>query len=273
MYACAKGGENMADDANEQKAKPKGKPRIHLLDELRGFAVFCMIFYHAFYSVGVLFGWDWGITLIRFFMPAEPFFAGLFILISGISSNLSHSNIERGAKLFFIAYIVTVVTYFAVGETQVIRFGILHFLSVCMMLYGILNKLLRPIPLWIGFALNCVLFIFTFNVRLGSIGVPLVWSYALPAEWYRTDFLYPLGFVKQGFISSDFFPLLPWMFLFMAGCFFGRLAVQKKFPKAAYKKHVPFFSFLGRNALIIYIAHQPVIFGLCTLVQMVMPSK
>ena len=29
------------------------RPRIryHLLDELRGFAVFCMVFYHAFYTL------------------------------------------------------------------------------------------------------------------------------------------------------------------------------------------------------------------------------
>ena len=25
--------------------------RIHLMDELRGFAVFCMVFYHAFYTL------------------------------------------------------------------------------------------------------------------------------------------------------------------------------------------------------------------------------
>ena len=66
------------------------------MDEIRGFAVLCMIFYHGFYSLAYLFQLDWGMALLRFFMPAEPFFAGAFILISGISSNLSHSNLLRG---------------------------------------------------------------------------------------------------------------------------------------------------------------------------------
>lgn len=252
-----------AEQKNEQKEKRKSKPRIHLLDELRGFAIFCMVFYHAFYSIGYFFHWDWGLTLLNFFSPAEPYFAGLFILISGISSNLSHSNIERGSKLFFIAYLVTVVTYFAVGQDAIIHFGILHMLSVCMMLYGILTKVCKLIPMWVGFVFNAILFTLTISVVHGTIGIPFVWSMRLPSEWYMTDFLYPLGMPYPGFVSSDYFPLLPWLFLFFAGCFFGRLAVQKKFPKFTYKFHVPFFSLIGRHALLIYLLHQPVIFGIC----------
>ncbi len=243
--------------------KTKNKSRIYLLDELRGFAIFCMVFYHAFYTVGMLFNWDWGKILLNFFEPAEPFFAGLFIFISGICSNLSHSNIERGAKLFFIAFILTVVTYFAVGSNAVIRFGILHMLSICMMLYGILSKLCSFIPMWIGVAVNAALFVLTFGVTAGYIGIPFIWTLGLPAELYNTDFLYPFGFIGKGFYSSDYFSLFPWMFLFFAGGFFGRLAAQKKFPKAAYKNYVPFFSIMGKYSLIIYLVHQPVIFGIC----------
>ena len=256
----------MAEAASEQKdkQKPKGKTRIHLLDEIRGFCVFCMVFYHAFYTVGYFFNWTWGLQLLNFFTPAEPFFAGTFIFISGISSNLSHSNIERGSKLFFISYIVTLVSYAAVGNTAVIRFGILHMLSICMMLYGILTKVNKLIPLWIGFAINAVLFVLTMNISTGhTFGIPNIWNITVPAWLYQTDFLYPLGFPSSGFISSDYFPLLPWLFVFFAGGFFGRLAVQKKFPKFSYKKHIPFFSLMGRYALIIYLLHQPVIFGIC----------
>ena len=260
----------MADGGSKDspKAKSKGKgKRIHLLDELRGFAVFCMIFYHAFYTVGMFFNWEWGNILVNFFSPAEPFFAGLFILISGISSNLSHSNIERGTKLFFISFAVTLVTFFAVGSDNVIRFGILHMLAICMMLYGVLAGLMKYIPMWAGFALNVILFILTFNVMYGFLGIPGIFTIDIPAAWYKTDFLYPLGFFKAGFVSSDYFPLFPWMFIFMAGAFFGRLASKNKFPKFTYKKHIPAMSFLGRHALIIYLAHQPVIFGLCIAAQ------
>ena len=104
------------------------KARIHMMDELRGFAVLCMVFYHAFYSAAYLLGWQWGKVLLSFFMPAEPYFAGLFILISGISSQLSHSNLIRGLKLLAVAVCVTLVTGFFLPD-QIIRFGILHLLS------------------------------------------------------------------------------------------------------------------------------------------------
>ena len=84
--------------------------RIHLLDELRGFALLCMIFYHAFYTMFMLFHMEIGAQLIRFFMPAEPFFAGVFVLISGISSHLSKNNWSRGGKLLAVSMLITAVT-------------------------------------------------------------------------------------------------------------------------------------------------------------------
>ena len=81
---------------------PEKKQRLILLDELRGFAVCCMVFYHGFYSLASIFGLSIGRDLLYFFMPAEPWFAGLFILISGICCNFSHSNAVRGAKLLLV---------------------------------------------------------------------------------------------------------------------------------------------------------------------------
>ena len=38
-------------------AKGKGG-RIHLLDELRGFAIICMVFFHAFFTAWSMFGFE-----------------------------------------------------------------------------------------------------------------------------------------------------------------------------------------------------------------------
>lgn len=257
-------------EKSEAKPKPKGKQRIHMLDELRGIAVFCMVFYHAFYSIGVIFNVEFGMTLMNFFMPAEPYFAGLFIVIAGISSNLSHSNMERGCKLFFIAYALTVVTFFVVGPTETIRFGILHMLSIAMIAFGLLRKVVTLVPMAVGLVLNVLLFILTFNITAGYIGIPFLFTHYLPTEWYSWGYFFGLGFPGIDFVSSDYFPIMPWIFLFFAGGFFGRLAVNKKFPQFTYNKHIPFFSFIGRHALIIYLAHQPVIFGICYAVQKIM---
>lgn len=258
----------MADAPKEQKTMPKG--RIHLLDELRGFALIFMVCYHAFFTIGYFFGWSWGADIIKVLYPIGPYFAGAFVVISGISSNLSHSNIDRGARLFFIAYIVSIATFLAVGNDNAIRFGILHMLSVCMMLYGLISRIIKPIPIVIGVIFNVILFILTFTVSDGKLSIPFLWEMQLPLEWYQTDFLYPLGFISNGFSSGDFFPLLPWLFLFFAGSFFGRLAVQKKLPRFTYKSHIKPLAFIGRHSLIIYLAHQPVIFGVCYLVQYLM---
>lgn len=240
------------------------KKRIFLLDELRGFAVLCMIFYHAFYTLAYLCHLDWGLKLLFFFMPAEPFFAALFIFISGISSDLSHSNLKRGLKLAVIAVAVSVVTAVVVPD-ELIVFGILHFLSVCMILFGLLKSKIEKIPFSWGWVLLCgVLYFFTFSVSQGYLGLKSFPIY-LPDWWYEQNFLFPLGLCSSTFRSSDYFPLLPWVFVFLAGTFVGRFAVAGKFPMFMYRSRVPFFSFLGRHALIIYIAHQPVIYGIVLL--------
>jgi uncharacterized membrane protein len=76
----------------------------------------------------------------------------------------------------------------------------------------------------------------------------------------------PLGIYTSSFTSSDYFPLLPWAFIFLVGTFFGRFAAAEKFPKFTYQSHIPPLSFMGRHALIIYIVHQPIIAGVAWLV-------
>lgn len=241
--------------------------RIHLMDELRGFAVFCMVFYHGFYTLAFLMGQSWGEWLYRFFMPAEPWFAGLFIFIAGISSNLTHSNLVRG-----VALLVTLATAIAVPE-ELIVFGILHFLSVCMIAFGLLQLLRRrlgrteepPFRLW-PVVVCAVLFIVTRYLASGYLQIPFVLRVFLPSGWYQA-WLAPLGLPGPGFSSADYFPLLPWCFVFAAGTVVGRLAKAGKFPAWTYPSRVPFFSFLGRHALLIYVLHQPVIYGAALLVQ------
>lgn len=246
--------------------------RIHLMDELRGFAVFCMVFYHGFYTLAFLMGQSWGEWLYRFFMPAEPWFAGLFIFIAGISSNLTHSNLVRGVKLLGVALLVTLATAIAVPE-ELIVFGILHFLSVCMIAFGLLQLLRRrlgrteepPFRLW-PVVVCAVLFIVTRYLASGYLQIPFVLRVFLPSGWYQA-WLAPLGLPGPGFSSADYFPLLPWCFVFAAGTVVGRLAKAGKFPAWTYPSRVPFFSFLGRHALLIYVLHQPIIYGAALLVQ------
>ena len=250
----------MADEAKKKKW------RMHLLDELRGLAVVCMIFYHAFYLIGEILQIEWGKILCNFFTPAEPYFASLFIFLSGIACNLSRSNVERGVKLGIVALGITLATYLY-DPNYIITFGVLHMLAVCMILYGLVSKYLRVIPVWLGILLNILLFIFLYSTSLGKFGIPYLKMWDFPQEWYTTNYLFMFGFPNETFSSADYFPLLPWMFMFFAGGFFGRLIRMKKFPKWTAKKHIPPLAFVRRHALLFYVAHQPVIYGICIAVQ------
>lgn len=247
------------------------KKRIYLLDELRGLAVFCMIFYHAFYCMSEFFGMTTGTKLLDFFMPAEPFFAALFIIISGISSRLSHDNTKRGVRLLFIALALTFVTAVILPMMKIegaeIYFGILHLLSVSMLIFSLAKKGLDKVNPILGFIL-CMLFYFlTYGVSAGYVGLAGIKTFTLPSELYRTNYFMPLGFFNSSFYSADYFALLPNTFMFLAGTFLGVYAQNGKFPAFSYRRRSKALCFLGRHALIIYIVHQPIIYGLLMLIE------
>ena len=240
------------------------QPRLHFLDELRGLAVLCMVFFHGFYTMSETFGMAWGTRLLHFFQPAEIYFAGFFILLSGFSCRLSRSNLKRGGILFGLALGLTAVTFLLdqMGMAGVvIWFGILHLLSVGMLLFALLKPLLDRIPPAVGLLVCGLLFLFFLPLEQGAVGFPPLWEMAVPEGFYQSVFLAPLGFYPPTFFSADYFPLLPWLFLFLAGSFLGVTAEKKRYPAFFTRLHLPPLSWVGRHALPIYLAHQPVIFG------------
>ena len=247
--------------------KGKGN-RLFLLDELRGFAIICMVLFHAFFTASEMFGWPVATKLLHFFTPAEPYFAALFILISGISCNLSHSNLKRGLILLGISAAMTIVTYsgrFVGIYGIVIWFGILHLLAVCILFVALTGRGLKKIHPFVAILLCAFLFYFTMNVELYN-GARLNFfsqTIALPPSLYETDILCPFGFYSRDFFSADYFPLLPWLFMFLIGYYLGMYVKKGKFPKFFYNKHIRPFAFVGKYTLWIYIIHQPVIYAVC----------
>lgn len=241
--------------------------RIHLMDELRGFAVLCMVFYHAFFTMFMLFNINAGRSLILFFMPFEPVFAVLFVAVSGVSSRLSKNNLKRGVKLLGVALLLTAVTvgfdyFYGAGTT--IAFGVLHMLALSILIFHFSKNLLDFIPPPVGICLFSVLFLLTYNVDRGYLGFG-AFKIMLPEAWYQSNALFMLGFINNEFYSSDYFPLLPWLFIFIAGAYLGTWAQQGRFPAWTYRSRVPFLQFLGRHSLVIYVLHQPVIYGVLLL--------
>lgn len=247
--------------------------RIESMDELRGLAVFCMIFYHGFFLIGVVFHYSPGNWLFNFFMPAEPFFAGIFIAVSGISSRLSHSNTKRGLKLLAIALALSAVTVFLLPllgvEGAGIYFGILHFLSISMLIFALLRPVLNYIsPMW-GIVLCMVLYILTENIGNGYLGIAPDFRLIIPAKLYELSYLFPVGIHTVTFSSADYFPIFPKLFVFLAGTFFGIYVKAGRVPEWAYKKRIAFLSWLGRHALLVYILHMPIIYVIAFIIKFI----
>lgn len=255
----------MTKEEGQPSSKTESLPRprrLHLLDELRGFAVLCMVAFHGFFTLGELFGSSIGTQLLDFFTPVEPFFAGGFILLSGICCHLSRSNLKRGLKLLGIAVGLSLVTFGleALGLSGVsIWFGVLHLLAFGMLCFGLLRPLLGRCPMWVGLIAFLLLFLFTYSVPEGRIGF-LWFQFPLPDAWFESSYLFFLGFPSAFFSSADYFPLIPWLFLFLSGTFLGRTVAKGNLPALFYRLHSRFFSWIGRHALVIYLLHQPVLY-------------
>lgn len=260
--------EDAASAAASEAPAAAHKPgRIHFIDEVRGIDIVLMVAFHAFYTIGWLYQVEWGRTLFRFFDPAAPFFAGLFIFICGISCHLSHSNLRRGLLLAGVSIVISAFLWFFM-RSEMIWFGILHFLAIAILLFALLKPLLAHIPPWIGIAACAFLMLITWwvptahNADGGSyFGIRGLLAVELPDWLASQNWLYPLGFWYIP--SADYFPLLPWLFCFLGGSFVGVWVEQGRTPRWMYKSRLPIFSWLGRHTLIIYILHQPVIYAIC----------
>lgn len=244
--------------------------RIYLLDELRGFALICMVVHHAFLDIGYVLGYSWGYMIFDKLCLLQPIFWGIFIGISGICSRLSRNTLKRGLIVFGAGLIITLVTAVimpAIGmEGAEIYFGILSCLGSCMIITGLLMPLIKKTKPLIGMVVCMLLFVITYNISSGTIFFGLV---ALPRFLYETNYLCPLGFYNETFFSADYFAIFPWVFLFLCGSFLGKYAKDGAFPKFAYKSHLKFLQKIGKNSLWVYLLHQPVLYGIMYIVSFI----
>ena len=224
----------------------KTNKRIDLIDALRGVSILLMVIYHFHVDMNIL-----GIIGREFlyhpvFNFLQSLFAGLFIFLSGISARFSRNNLKRGILMLAAGMAVTLVTYLF-NNTFYVRFGILHFLGSAAILYAAARPLIERIPV----PVQPFLFIPAYYL-----------SAQLTGKTVEISYLWMFGFVDRSFTSSDFFPLLPHFFLYLAGTCAGWYVVNHKMPSFVYRFRCRTLAFVGRNTMWIYLAHQPVCMAL-----------
>lgn len=220
---------------DNQVQKPQ---RIWEVDFLRGAALAAMTYFHIVYDLREFYDMPVSYsTGVNFWMGRGS--ALLFILLSGLSCTLSESNRRRGLRVLGLGLAVTAVTLIY-DPGHVVAFGILHFLGTGMLLYPLAAGLPPAILTLLGIA--CL--------ALGRMAARTT---------VAVGFLFPLGLRTEGFISSDYYPLLPWLGVFLFGAALGKLLYAEK--KSLLKSRPPEtpLNWLGQRTLPIYLAHQPVI--------------
>jgi uncharacterized membrane protein len=228
-----------------------GGGRIESIDAARGLCVLLMVAHHFLYDLCEFLGAPWWLFTNPILDVAHYFFAGMFIFLSGVSSRFSHSNILRGLKVIAAALVITAVTWFM---DMAILFGILHFLGFCMVFYGLTHRFFDKIPK------RAAPVIYIFFLVITAILINKLNALSLGIRW-----LWPLGITYPGFASADYFPLFPWIFVFLLGTWAGDIVRSGILPKTFYTWNIKYFPSVGRKAFIIYLVHQPALYGITLL--------
>ena len=225
--------------------------RVRIIDALRGLSILLMVIYHLHFDL-----YENRIVSAEFmFSPTmtflQQFFACLFIVMSGVSCRFSRNNLKRGLLMFAAGMVVTVVTY-VYDPSLIIRFGILHFLGAAAVIYSLLQK-----PL---------------DTLLPSFVAPVLWiagavlTWQLPHRYFDVEWLWMFGIRSRTFYSADYFPLLPYLFVYLFGTWLGKYIAAGKFPDWFYRFRCGPLEWIGKKTIWVYLIHQPLCMGIVWLV-------
>jgi uncharacterized membrane protein len=237
------------------------------LDFLRGLSVVLMILFNWSYALKFLGVYSLFPGSNFLYWDVFPLFvAGSFMFIAGISLTLSWNRFKgkkpsrkekwkkyglRGLKIFGLGLGITAVTYLTFPD-NFIFFGILHLLGLSIAVSPFVVSDPRKALAFSGLVL--VLFL-------------------LPDLFDPSLVMASLGLSGVPFSTFDFFPLIPWSSVVFLGVAVGHwmypggergFDIQKR-EIDVFDRFSGFVEFLGRNSLLIYLLHQPVLIGVLVL--------
>jgi uncharacterized membrane protein len=231
--------------------------RFWEVDAARGVAIIMMIVYHSAYDLDTLGGYDIQSTSGHWALFAD-LTAGLFLFLVGVSLAISRARasltgwrlfgkyLARGLRILAYGMVLTVVLLaFGMG---VVAFGILQLIGVSIIL---------AYP-FLGLRLT--------NLVLGAL-IFAAGQYVLAQDLYSESFwLLPFGVVPEGVVMPDYRPLLPWFGVVLIGLFFGNVVYGDGRRPAVLTDKTPVPARpllpLGRNSLLVYLIHQPIVIAL-----------
>lgn len=261
------------------------KRRAWELDFLRGIAVIAMCIDHLMFDFMAFRSWfsnskeihnEFLLDLAKFareywnsaFEPnigfrfwAHHLFVFLFLFLVGTSCAFSRDNTRRGAMLGVVSIVFTGATFalreFGIMENGIV-FGILHCITMCILLAATLDNLTSwnkhvnkyaPLVIGVGIVLAGIL------VRFWNTP----WDMHGFVPEHFTD--YVIGARAYG---DDWFGIFPNVGAVLIGVYWGKAAYKTRaslLPRLDGKWNKP-FTFVGKHALIFFLLHQVVFTGI-----------
>lgn len=231
--------------------------RFWEIDALRGLAVVMMVVYHLMYDL-YFFRVSDAIFSNRFWFYFQRTTASLFIILMGVSLTLSYSRslrqgrgarywrfFRRGVRIFTWGLVISAVTWLALGPALAIRFGILHFMGVSVMIAYPFLRYRWP------------------NLVLGILLIGL--GKTLQSQTFDLPWLVWLGFEPPNHFYLDYFPLVKWFGVVLLGVFAGNMLYRKDGPATSLPDlsgllPLRLLQRLGHHSLALYLIHQPILF-------------
>lgn len=232
--------------------------RYHGIDTIRGLNLISMLAYHFVWDEVYLFhkNWTWFYGTLGYLWQQS--ICWIFILLAGFCWSMGRNKWKRGLIVFGTGAMISIITLFVMPEYRII-IGVLTCIGSCTLIFIPLEQLLKKIPTAGGFFGSFLLFLLFRNINLGYLGFES-WNFIrLPEDWYCNFFTTYIGLKEPNFYSSDYFSILPWIFLFSSGYFCYRILKEKQKLSLFMCKERKLLETLGRKSLIIYIIHQPLL--------------
>lgn len=242
----------------------ENKGRIEAIDLARGAAIIAMAVYHFAWDLG-FFGYVDAATINqggwRFFARS---IASSFLFLVGVSLYLAHASairwppfLKRFVMIFGAALAITVATYLAMPQSFIF-FGILHHIAIA----SLLGLAFLRAPVWLLLVIALIVIAGPQFLRTELFVHPTAW-------W--------IGLSPVNPTSNDYVPIFPWFGSVLLGIATAKIASQRgwierlrQWPAWNWTRPI---QTAGRNSLIIYLVHQPLLIASIGLFSLVFPPQ
>ncbi len=226
--------------------------RFFELDLLRGAAVILMVLFHIGYDIAY-FGYASYVTTQDVeWIIFRGIVLSMFLLAVGMSAYLAYRDgvqysklITTLEKLILISVVISVGSYF-VFPKEWIYFGVIHFIVVALV--------------------TSLIFVKTPNLSL-VVGLGIITSYLIGLSPLDRLFLYSVEHWSIPVHTVDVVSFTPWFGVVLLGVFI----MDRKIFGLSIHENVTTrrVAFLGQHSLVIYLLHQPALFGLFYIIKLI----